>query len=249
MSVLQQPTPAIILVEPQHPGNIGAVCRSMQNFGLDKLILVNPTDYRSNTCKIFAIHAFSIAEQAEVYSSLEEALAHVNLSFGFTRRQGRFRSNDGHFHHVLENLFKHQYDGLETSAFVFGREKSGLNQEEALQCSFLVELPTDSPNGSMNLSHAVTCACYELRRTSLTQPQEPLPAIDYPDLIQARQQTFSSLVRLLDSIDFYTVEPPHIIHQHLKRWLEKSLMTAKDLRFLSKLTEKLRRISHETRES
>jgi len=35
----------IVLVQPLHPGNVGATARAMRNFGLERLVLVDPPAY------------------------------------------------------------------------------------------------------------------------------------------------------------------------------------------------------------
>lgn len=241
--------PSIILVEPQIPENIGAVCRSMSNYGFHKLILVNPCDYLNEACQKLAMFAYFIAEQAHVVDSLEEALTSTVLSFGFTRRQGRLRRLDGPYHTVLTQAQERRSNWLSQSALVFGRESSGLLREEAQQCSLLVELPTVPEHGSMNLSHAVACACYETTRT-LSEASSPQWSQESQDsLLQARQEAYNSLVRWLDDLDFYTAEPREFLLQRIKEILDHSLLQDTELLSIKKSIEKLRRLYSKANET
>ena len=70
----------VILVEPQGPINIGSICRTMMNFGVKQLRLVNPTkEYKSLQAKKMALSAFTILENAPVFDDLASALADVQV--------------------------------------------------------------------------------------------------------------------------------------------------------------------------
>lgn len=58
----------IVLVEPQHEGNIGAVARLMKNFGFSELFLVNPRVQRGAVARSFACHAKNIVRDAVIVS-------------------------------------------------------------------------------------------------------------------------------------------------------------------------------------
>ena len=82
---------AIILVEPQNPGNIGMVCRAMKNMGLSTLRLVNPCRVDHPEAVKFAVSAKHLLGEAEMYPTLAEALADIPLSVATTRRHGKYR--------------------------------------------------------------------------------------------------------------------------------------------------------------
>ena len=65
----------IVLVEPAGPLNVGSVARVMKNFGLSKLILVNPQCDRSSLDAIkMAVHGQDILESAIIVDTLPQAL-------------------------------------------------------------------------------------------------------------------------------------------------------------------------------
>ena len=81
----------VVLVEPQHSGNIGAVARAMKNMALSRLMLVNPVDHLAMEARMMAMHALDILQQAQVVGSLSQAVADAGYVVGTTRRVGKSR--------------------------------------------------------------------------------------------------------------------------------------------------------------
>lgn len=153
----------VVLVEPQGAGNIGSVCRAMLNFGVSDLRLVNPqTDHLGLEAKRMAVKAADLLEQAKIYTELEEALSDCSLSFGTTRRFGRYR--EGLLHPDEAARLSFEIPTSQLSAFVFGREDKGLLTAELDLCQHFITIPTDARLPSMNLSHAVALCLYELHK-------------------------------------------------------------------------------------
>src|SRR5262245_25261527 len=96
-ALLQQSVPAaldnihVVLVEPQHSGNIGAVARAMKNMALGRLVLVNPADHLAMEARMMAMHALDILQQAQVVDTLTQAIADAGYVVGTTRRLGKSR--------------------------------------------------------------------------------------------------------------------------------------------------------------
>ncbi len=154
----------VVLVEPQGAGNIGSVCRAMLNFGISDLRLVNPqVDHQSFEAKKMAVKAADLLSRARVYTALDQALADCSVSFGTTRRFGRYR--EGLLHPDEAARISCQLPANALAAFVFGREDKGLLTEELDLCQHFITIPTDEGLPSMNLSHAVALCLYEVRKT------------------------------------------------------------------------------------
>jgi tRNA/rRNA methyltransferase len=174
---------AIVLVEPQSPGNVGMVCRAMKNMGLSELRLVNPCKIDHPDAVMFAVSARNLLEQARIYPTLTEAIADCPISIATTRRHGKYRQEIHTPEEIVANVLKQGADNR--SAFVFGREDSGLTTDEVALCRWQSTIPTGESYGSLNLAQAVLIFCYELRKgmasnassnerelavTSLTEP-------------------------------------------------------------------------------
>jgi tRNA/rRNA methyltransferase len=154
-----EPNLAIVLVEPQNPGNIGMVCRAMKNMGLSSLRLVNPCRVDHPEAVKFAVSAKHLLGEAKVFPTLAEALADIPLSVATTRRHGKYRQEI--FTPDEISIKIRQDDGINRAAVVFGREDSGLTTDEVSLCRWQATIPTGDEFGSLNLAQAVLIFCYE----------------------------------------------------------------------------------------
>ena len=131
---------AVVLVNTSHPGNIGATARAMKNMGLTQLILVDPEDFPSGAATARAVSAVDILENARVVSTLEEAVADCGLIIGTSARSRKlpWPMLDGES--CADKVFlEHKTNKV---ALVFGREDSGLNNEELQLCQYHVQIPS-----------------------------------------------------------------------------------------------------------
>ncbi|WP_158999434.1 RNA methyltransferase [Pigmentibacter ruber] len=159
---MSQKSICIILVCPEHPRNIGAVARAMNNMGVSELRLVNPCEYLQHghdSAMSLAMHSHEILLNAKVYKSLQEAVSDKNFIIGTTNR---IRGHHKYLHSAwtLKNL-------LETSndyTFVFGRESSGLTNSEIDLCNHILTIPTFGSSQSLNLAQAVMIILYEVSK-------------------------------------------------------------------------------------
>jgi TrmH family RNA methyltransferase len=152
----------IILVEPQHPGNVGAVARAMVNFGIDDLALVKGCEIdddgyaRSKSGK-------TILENLSRFDTLEEALADCDVAIATS---GIKPEGDKRWFRVPKNV-KELPDIIkerENPALVFGRENYGLYREELAMCEVTITISTNPEYPILNLSHAVGIVLYEICR-------------------------------------------------------------------------------------
>lgn len=153
---------AVILVEPQQPGNIGAVCRAMANFDVTDLRLVNPCRYLHPEAHKFAVFASELLGQAQVFPSLAAAVTDLEITLAATRRPGRLRGelrHSGQISSLVAGLSAQGRVGL-----VFGREDCGLTSAEVGACSHAVSISGVAASGSLNLAQAVLVFLYEISR-------------------------------------------------------------------------------------
>ena len=187
---------SIVLVRPQHPGNLGAICRAMLNFGFDKLCLVNPLcSPDEEEARNRAKHAGRLLDECVIYDSFTEACSDFGLVIGTS---GKRESGD-------KTLFRHfllpwgvadkldNYSGK--VALVFGEEGMGLATDELQQCDFLLTIPTWEGYPICNLSHSVALTLYELNRTSFISSN--LPDSKFSKNLQIDRSLSPELRRLL----------------------------------------------------
>ncbi len=163
----------VVLVEPEIPGNIGAVARIMKNFGFRELILVNPQcDYLSSEAIARAKHGRDVLENARVLNSLEEVKKEVDyliVTTGKIKSKRIFRKEYMTCEEVAERFYGRNI------ALVFGRESIGLTNEELLLGDVLSWIPASEDYPILNLSHAVGIYLYEFFKRSLKKIQKVYP--------------------------------------------------------------------------
>ena len=150
---------AVVLVEPQEGGNIGAVARAMSNMGLARLLLVRPANHMGAEAERMSVGGRSVLQEAEVFGSLEEAVARFDFVVGTTRREGSIRQGRVTPRDVAAEIAGRK--GGRT-VLVFGRERSGLTNREVDVCHRLVTIPAAAENRSLNLAQAVLVVAYEV---------------------------------------------------------------------------------------
>ena len=151
---------AVVLVEPREPGNIGAAARAMANMGLSRLVLVRPPDHLVPDAYRMALAAKPILEGAVVAADLGEALAGFGFVAGTTRRGGSGRRG-----RITPRALAAELPAVaeaNEAALLFGREDSGLTNEELRFCQRLVTIPSSAGFGSLNLAQSVLVLAYEI---------------------------------------------------------------------------------------
>ena len=159
----------IVVVGPKFEGNVGAIARSMANFGLDDLVLVNPCPIGDDAYRR-AKHGSDILDDAEVVDTIREAVEGCTLIVGTS---GVITHGDKHCARIpltVKQFAEKVEDYEEPIAILFGREDVGLVQEELEKCDLLVTIPTDDNYPILNLSHAATIVMYELYRGRINEP-------------------------------------------------------------------------------
>lgn len=162
--------PVVVLVRPQHPGNLGAICRAMLNFGFTNLRLVNPScDIDDEEARNRAKHAGSILDSAEIFPSLDAAVSDISFVVGTSgKREGGKKVIFRHFLNPWD-LAASLVESGGRCALVFGEEGMGLTTPELESCDVLMTLPTWEGYPICNISHAVALTLYELHRYQLIE--------------------------------------------------------------------------------
>lgn len=149
----------IVLCRVKESGNVGSICRAMKTMGVMKLRLAECPDYEEDKVRMMAVHAFDLFESAHRFMTLQEALADISLSAGFTRRVGERRKESSiRLRDFVASLRSRPPSPV---ALVFGNEKDGLTDMELGLCSLAVHIPSAESCPSLNVAQAVQVACYE----------------------------------------------------------------------------------------
>ncbi|MDZ7738547.1 MAG: tRNA/rRNA methyltransferase [Bacteroidales bacterium] len=167
---------SFILVDSKVPENIGASARAIKTMGFRRLVLVRPCEYSSGPARWLAHGAADILDNAEVYDSLKEATAEMDIIISTT---ARYRSTKGEYTDIrdLGSLLQKKYTDNTNIALVFGSEESGLSNDDMSLCDITSTISMVAPYPSLNLSQAVMIFAYTLNdiQTNKKEEAEKLP--------------------------------------------------------------------------
>jgi tRNA (cytidine32/uridine32-2'-O)-methyltransferase len=152
----------IVLVEPSHPGNIGAVARAMKNMALGELVLVKPKQFPHEEATARASGADDVLARARVVATLAEALEGCGFIAATTSRDRdqNFRVLD--VREAARRLVSEASSG--PVAVLFGAERTGLLNEHLEAAHALIRIPANPGYLSLNIAMAVQLVAYELFR-------------------------------------------------------------------------------------
>ncbi len=156
----------IVLVEPSHPGNIGGAARAMKTMGLTSLYLVRPGRFPDPQADWRAARAVDVLAAAKVVGSLDDAIGDCVLAVGTSTRSRRIPLPVADAQTVANRLAAEYAD--QPVAILFGRETSGLTNEELQRCQLHLAIPASPEYSSLNLAMAVQVVCYELFKARTT---------------------------------------------------------------------------------
>ena len=155
-----------ILHQTTHPGNIGAAARAMKTMGINRLYLSAPRALIDSSARAMAAGALDVLANAQVCEDLPSAIADCADVFAFTARPRDFSPTAVDVRRAGEIAAAKMAKGFET-AFLFGGERSGLDNEDVRRAGYAVGIPSSADYWSLNLAQAVQVAAYELRCATL----------------------------------------------------------------------------------
>ncbi|MBN2263335.1 MAG: tRNA/rRNA methyltransferase [Prolixibacteraceae bacterium] len=159
-----------LLIEPSTPGNVGAAARAIKTMGFDQLCLVNPCEYLSGEAQWLAHGSIDILEKAEVYPSFDAAIEGLDFVIGTTAKQ-RSVKEDYLPLNGIKKILENKCNSIEKVGIIFGREDSGLRNEELKKCDLVSSIPLKTTYPSLNLAQSVMLYAYEL--SGLTSTNKP----------------------------------------------------------------------------
>jgi tRNA (cytidine32/uridine32-2'-O)-methyltransferase len=221
----------IVLVGTQHPGNIGAAARAMKTMGLDRLWLVAPERFPHADANAMAAGADDLLADAARCDTLAEAVAECRLVLGCTARSRRVPLDELAPREAASRLYA-AAGGAEV-ALVFGRERTGLTNEELQLCHAAVHIPANPDYSSLNLAAAVQVLTYELRLATLgaAPGEDPVPR-ELPASHAELEGFFAQLAETLDEIDFHKGRAPASAMRKLRRIFLRSELDVREVRLL-----------------
>lgn len=255
------PTPCVVLVNPQLGENIGMAARAMANFGLFELALVDPREgWDRERAVAAASGAFETVEKATVFNSLPEALEGKHYVYATTARP----------RDMTKDVMTPEQAGLdmrarvargEKVALMFGRERTGLNNDEVSLADMIVTAPVNPAYASLNIAQAVLLMGYEWFKheaTSLGQSTPELAALSGPGLQMPDTQpaTKEELYGFYDHLEgeleaagfFKTKEKQPGIMRNIRNIFARTTVSAQEISTLRGIVSSLTRV-HELRKA
>jgi TrmH family RNA methyltransferase len=193
----------VVLDHPQNLVNIAGAVRAMKNMGLSRLRLVNPAEFDTWRIGGIAHRSADVAETAEVFDSLQEALADASFVVGTTARPRTAQRNYARPRDLAPKVIEKAQDGL--VAILFGREDRGLENEGLDLCHSVAIIPTNPDYSSLNLAQATLLLSYEIFLAAGGEGG-PLPRgrrYTRPATVEELENTYAALEEGLRRIDFF----------------------------------------------
>lgn len=220
----------IVLVNPSHPGNIGAIARAMKTMGLYQLYLVKPKRFPDKQAVIMASHADDVLEKAVVVDTLAEAIGDCQLVFGTSNRVREIAWKVFDPNQAAQKIM-HQAQTAPI-AILFGREDSGLTNEELQQCHYQIIIPTNPDYSSLNIAAAVQVICYEIQMATLGKNTLINAVDDEYANHQELESFYEHLDKVLWQIEFLkSTRSSHIVNR-LRRLFNRSQPEKKEVKIL-----------------
>jgi TrmH family RNA methyltransferase len=220
-----------VLVGTTHPGNIGAAARAMKTMGLTKLHLVEPLHYPSAEATARASGADDVLANAVVHSDLVSALDGCHQIYGMSARLRHLPVPVVDPRQAVEQI--QQQPNEHQTAILFGREHSGLTNEELDRCQSLINIPANPDYSSLNLAAAVQVFAYELKMSfdpniEVGRVGEDREAIDATDL----EHLYQHFEQSLTEIGFLDPKNPKNLIRRLKRLFNRADLDRNELQIL-----------------
>ena len=248
-----------VLVEPSHPGNIGAVARAIKTMGFSRLILVNPKQFPDPEATARAAGADDVLENCQVVASLEEAIADCQYTVGTSVRDRQISWPIATPRQTAEKLSKQVLADNMTSnseqaeiAILFGRERTGLENHELDHAQWQIRIPANDDYNSLNLASATQIIAYELHCAFLESlPNTQINSDIESDMkneestgltgVEQRQRLathsqmqgfYEHLEQTLLQLDFIKTNPPTKLLRKIIRLYNRSHVSFEELQIL-----------------
>jgi len=218
----------VVLVGTQHPGNIGSAARAMKTMGLKRLVLVAPESFPDPRADALAVGAVDLLEQAQVCASLDEALAGCTRVAATTARQRHISAPGFTPREWAQRLAASELAG--DVALMFGRERTGLYNEEVDRAQELVHIPTSADYTSLNMASAVQIVSYELLLAAGESPLE-LPVHEPVDQVEM-ERFYVHLEEILARTQFIDRTNPRLLMRRLRKLYGRAAPDANEMNIL-----------------
>jgi tRNA (cytidine32/uridine32-2'-O)-methyltransferase len=225
----------IVLVNTSDCRNIGSAARAMKTMGLSQLVLVDPQEMPNGQAQALAAGATDVLANAKVVKTMQEAVSDCGLVIGTSARSRTLPWPMLDPRQCGEKLVT-EMSGFPV-ALVFGRESSGLTNDELQLCHFHVQIPANPEYSSLNLAMAVQTLSYEIRMNFLALENQLSSAVatteneEYP-IIEETERLYQHFEDALKGTGFITPSHPGLVMTKLRRLLNRARPDIKEVKML-----------------
>jgi len=157
-----------VLVEPAVPENIGAAARALKTMGFSRLRLVKPQNHLAEEARWLAHGSNDILESANIYESFNDSIKDIDFIIGTTAKK-RSAKADYYYPEKAKNILEEKVTIISKAAIIFGKEESGLTNEQLRRCDIVSTIPIQNPFPSINLAQSVMLYAYVFSALGLDQ--------------------------------------------------------------------------------
>ncbi|EPH6345928.1 tRNA (cytosine(32)/uridine(32)-2'-O)-methyltransferase TrmJ [Vibrio cholerae] len=222
----------VVLVGTTHSGNIGSAARAMKVMGLSQMVLVDPQCQVDAQAIALAAGASEIALNAQIYPTLEAAVADCGLVVGTSARSRTLEWPMLEPRECGEKLISEA--NQHSVAMVFGRERTGLTNDELQLCHYHVCVPANPEYSSLNLAMAVQLLSYEVRMAYLALQQSSQSSTlqeEYPRH-QELERFYAHLEQVIMQTEFISAQQPGQVMNKLRRMFTRARPEAQEINML-----------------
>ncbi len=222
---------SVALLEPITAGNIGAIARAMKNFGLKDLIIINPKcNPKSEEAIKRSKHAYDIIKRSKIVKRFSY-LNKFDCIIGTTANVGSTDYNIPRLPVRPEELrIRNQ-----NSVILFGREDSGLTNEEILKCDFIVSIPASKDYPTLNISHSAIILFYELFKNQKSNSHQHIRKATKKD----KEILFNLIDQSLAKLNFSTEDKIKTQKKLWRRIIGKSFLTKREFQAMCGFFKKI----------
>lgn len=233
----------VVLTEPQDLVNIAGTARAMLNMGLDRLRLVKPAEFDAYRITGIAHGSDRLVEQTEFFETLAAAVADAGHIVGTSARRRSATFVWQHPREAAPDIIE-LASGERPVVLVFGRERTGLTNEELDLCDRILTIPTSTTHSSMNLAQAVLLVSYELwlasqeRTASLPRARRST----HPATAEQLLALFEDSERALETIDFFKARNAPMIMRTVRALVRRARPDAREAKLLRAMAIEVRKV-------
>lgn len=220
----------IVLVNTSHPGNIGSVARAMKTMGIGRLYLVSPALFPHPKANEMATGAGDLLEGAVVVDTLDQAIGDCTFIAGTSARKRTVPWPLWTPKQLAQHIKGEHMVGQ--IAIVFGREQSGLTNDELQRCHVHVNVPASPHYSSLNIAAAVQVIAYELRLASLDETVVQAEWDQRPATMDEMEKFFEHLQKVLIETSFLNMDAPRKLMVRMRRLFLRARPDAMEMNML-----------------